>query len=418
MDAQIELPTTTRKDGLVIGAGLSELGTGRISNIPYVSQSFYEREKEIWRKSWLCVGHVDDLQEPGDFFTFDLKVINAPIFVIRGRDGQLRAFYNVCSHRCGRVVGCGSGTSQGHLRGNIVCPYHGWSYDLGGQLRTIREPQLFPGLPAKEKLSLKEIRIDTWCGFVFINLAEDSEEGLDEYMSEVSNSFFRSVAESDWVWGRGFKGIVEANWKDLINIQHESYHVTILHRRTLATVLTPDVARNTVYKRSGISSVYTGPIPSGTDANKLTAVQKVAMQYGDASPRIDAAKSKAAFADSVGLEEYTVFPNLMIGSWRGTLTTHRVWPLGPHRTLWEWDWFFPSEPKNFGELLSREYAAVLTRNTVAEDLIILEYASQGMRSGARAGTYIAADMEASCRALHERLLDKLGLTEEDLHDYA
>lgn len=418
MNPQVELPTTKRKDGFVIGEGLGELGTGGISTIPYVSQSFYEKEKEIWKNSWLCVGQVGDLKRAGDFFTFDLKVVNTPIFVIRGKDARLRAFYNVCSHRCSRLVGLAAGESSGRLPGGIVCRYHGWSYGLDGSLRTIREPQLFPDLPAKQQLGLKQISVDTWCGFIFVNLAKKPESGLEEYMSKVSKSFFALASGSDWIWGRGFKGVVRANWKDLLNIQQESYHVTILHRRTLATVLTPDVARNTVYRDSGISSVYTGPTPSGTDGAKLTAVQKVTMRHGDAPPRVDAATSKAAFAESAGIEEYTVFPNLMIGSWRGTLATMRVWPLGPRRTLWEWDWFFPKKPKNFGEFLSREYAAVLTRNTVAEDWIMVEHASEGMQSGVRDGTYVAADMEASCRALHERLLDKLGLTEADLNDYA
>ena len=115
---------------LELGQGLESLSSNPISTIPFVSDAFFEKEKAIWRDTWLMVGRERDLCEPGHYLTLHLKVINAPIAVTRLKDGSLHAFYNICSHRGSRLLW----DSFGHAE-VISCRFHGWTYALDGRLR-------------------------------------------------------------------------------------------------------------------------------------------------------------------------------------------------------------------------------------------------------------------------------------------
>ena len=99
----------------------------------YRSASFYGAEQEaIWRREWLLAGHVGDLRRPGDYLT--ASVAGEPLLVIRGQDGELRAFSNVCRHRAARVA-----DRAGNCGKALRCPYHGWTYGLDGRLMGVPE---------------------------------------------------------------------------------------------------------------------------------------------------------------------------------------------------------------------------------------------------------------------------------------
>ena len=98
----------------------------------YIEPDAFEIDKQaIFYRTWQCVGHASQVRKAGDYLSF--SVVDEDIAVVRGQDSKLRAFYNVCRHRGHPVVeGAGNCTS-------IVCPYHGWIYDLNGQLSGARE---------------------------------------------------------------------------------------------------------------------------------------------------------------------------------------------------------------------------------------------------------------------------------------
>ncbi len=106
----------------------------------YFNTEMLEMEKDLlFRSHWQLVCHVNDLPEPGDFVTLDC--VGERALVIRGKDGVLRGFHNLCRHRGSRVVAA----EQGNCRNAIVCPFHGWVYNLDGTLRGAAQPEKLPG---------------------------------------------------------------------------------------------------------------------------------------------------------------------------------------------------------------------------------------------------------------------------------
>jgi carnitine monooxygenase subunit len=128
----------------------------------YSSPELLELEKELlFRSCWQLAGHECELPESGDYLTLDVAGERA--LVVRGRDGALRAFHNVCRHRGSRVVA----DERGRCRGAIVCTFHGWAYNLDGTLRGPARPGSFPALDPAE-WSLKPIELELWQGFLFV----------------------------------------------------------------------------------------------------------------------------------------------------------------------------------------------------------------------------------------------------------
>src|SRR5262245_37024280 len=128
----------------------------------YIDPEIYEREKDlIFARAWNFACHKSQVAEPGAYAT--CMVTDQNIVVMRGHDGQLRAFYNVCSHRAHELVkGCG--------KANIItCPYHAWTYHSDGRLRTAIGQKRVDGFEANE-FALRAVKVEEYCDFIFVNL--------------------------------------------------------------------------------------------------------------------------------------------------------------------------------------------------------------------------------------------------------
>ncbi len=127
---------------------------------------FSDEMKRIYFKQWLMVDHVSRIKNPGDYFVFEAE--KESIIVIRGRDNEIRAFYNVCTHRGSRICLDEEGSKK-----LLVCPYHAWSYDLKGRLKAA--PHVGGTNQHKPKgfnfsdHGLKSIKIHIWHDWIFIN---------------------------------------------------------------------------------------------------------------------------------------------------------------------------------------------------------------------------------------------------------
>src|SRR5579871_666690 len=128
----------------------------------YFDDAVYAAEKAaIFSRTWQVVGHRDQVQNPGDFFTIDL--VGERLLIVRGQDGKLRGFYNVCRHRAGPPAeGCGS-------RKLFRCSYHGWTYNLDGSLISATEIEGVEEF-RPEEFALVPVRVEEWFNFVFVNL--------------------------------------------------------------------------------------------------------------------------------------------------------------------------------------------------------------------------------------------------------
>ena len=152
-------------------------GSASIGADCYVDPAFLEVERaEIFRRSWQFLCHEEKLREPGSYVT--ARVQDRGVVAIRGEDGELRAFYNVCKHR-GHEVLAGAGRAR-----QIACPYHGWVYALDGRLHRARHSERIENFDASA-ISLTPVQVEVFCHLVFVNidgeappLADQTEGGL------------------------------------------------------------------------------------------------------------------------------------------------------------------------------------------------------------------------------------------------
>jgi phenylpropionate dioxygenase-like ring-hydroxylating dioxygenase large terminal subunit len=198
-----------------------------VYNHPEMTRLEYAR---ILRPSWQVVCHVSSIPNPGDFATLDLGPDS--VVALRGSNGEVRAFHNVCRHRGARLL-----DGEGHCPKAIVCPYHGWSYRLSGELLGMPMRESFPGLDRGE-FSLKPVRSEQMLGFVFVSLEGDPPP-LAEIWGGISEELAPYRIEEMRPCGPVTVEYWEADWKLAMDNYLESYHVPIGHPG-LNRMFTPD----------------------------------------------------------------------------------------------------------------------------------------------------------------------------------
>ena len=191
----------------------------------YLDADVFEREKEaIFYRHWHYVGHLSQLENAGDYLT--AQIADEAIFVMRGEDGRLRGFYNVCRHRAHQLLQ-GSGRVDA-----IVCPYHAWTYRSDGSLRHARNAHKVPGFD-RRVFCLPQIRVESFCGLVFVNVDNDAEP-LATLTGEVEKALREEVPFIDEL--HPVEGLsasatehIAANWKVVVDNFLECYHCHHAH---------------------------------------------------------------------------------------------------------------------------------------------------------------------------------------------
>ena len=190
----------------------------------YTDPGFFAFEVEsLFRRQWLCLGRVDEIPTPGDFFTLDL--LDEPLLVVRGDDDGVRVLSNVCRHR-NTIVASGSGNAR-----RFVCPYHSWSYHRDGTLD--RAPNATPEqLALLDNCRLECLRSEIWQGFIYVNFDDEASPlgprltALDILLQRYHTDTMHQVFSTQETWA--------TNWKSLIENFMEGYHLSTVHPQTLA----------------------------------------------------------------------------------------------------------------------------------------------------------------------------------------
>ena len=208
-----------------------ELGTGPVSYEDSISPAFYELEREaIFRRAWLNVGRVELLPRNGSYFTKELPFAKTSIIVVRDMQGRVRAFHNICRHRGNKLVWNDNPREEtsGSCR-QFTCKYHGWRYDLEGQLTFVQQESEFFDLDKKE-YGLVPVHCEVWEGFIFVHLAQQPEQSLRDFLGPMIASLegypFDKMTER---WH--YRSEVKANWKIYMDAFQEFYHAPVLHAR-------------------------------------------------------------------------------------------------------------------------------------------------------------------------------------------
>jgi len=344
-------------------------------------QSVFDYEQDAWfAGGWVSVGREEDTLVPGQYFL--RLVAGENIIIVRGHDGELRGFYNVCRHRGSTVVEDESGIVP-----RFQCPYHAWIYDLEGRLKQPRHTELLEDFDPAE-WGLVPVRVESWQGIVYVDLSGTAEP-LADFLGSITTEFERF----DLAALRRARRIdydVKANWKAIIENYQECYHCPGVH---------PQLNRITPYTTGSY-------LPSsGAGMNSFMEVLpqfETLSMTGDADGREP--MPGMTEEDHKRIYYSAVWPNLLFSLHPDYLMLHWVTPLEPGRTLVRCEWYF--EPAEMAKPdFNPDDAIEFWDLTNRQDWHVCELQQQGTKSRAySAGRY--AGMESSVHGFDVMVADR------------
>ena len=188
----------------------------------YTDPGFFALEAQtLFRRTWQIVCHLSDVPEPGDYRTLDL--LDERLVTVRGEDGKVRSFHNVCRHRASRLLD----GAQGACGRRIVCPYHAWSYELDGRLAAIPRWQGFDELDRSD-LGLKPVEQEVWRGFVFVRL-EPGGPSVTAMMAPYAREIDAYRFEDLRPRGKAVLRPRPVNWKNVGDNYADALHIPVAH---------------------------------------------------------------------------------------------------------------------------------------------------------------------------------------------
>jgi phenylpropionate dioxygenase-like ring-hydroxylating dioxygenase large terminal subunit len=340
----------------------------------YTEPQLLAREKDaIFARTWQLVGYREQVAKAGDYFTFDLA--GEPLLVVRGSDGQLRGFYNVCRHRAGPPAeGCGS-------RKVFRCGYHGWTYALDGHLITAPEFEGVKDFDAAQ-FGLRAVRCEEWSGMVFVNLDQQAAPLISALGELPSQAEKFGLAEMRFHLRRDY--VMQCNWKTYIDNYLEGYHLPSVH---------PSLNRELDY------GDYT------TVLFPRHSLQKSAIRAAQDSA--DPAGRRYANASSDDAAEYFwVFPNWMLNCYPDNVSVNMVLPLGPEQTVAIFLWFFPAATLKTDV---PETTVRFSDEIQLEDGNICEVVQRNLRSRSYERGRYSVQQERGLHHFHRLYADTMGL---------
>ena len=357
------------------------------STIPshwYFDADHYQRElRAVWYREWVCVGRGENLEQTGDYFTAEIG--DQGIIVTRSAEG-LRAFHNTCRHRGARICTAETGRFR---NGRIICPYHTWTYSLDGEL--IATPNRHDtGSFEADRLSLYGVHLETWRGFIFVNLAEEPDASLLDQLGSEANNISNWPLEDMRSAHQVIKPIA-SNWKIYWENYTECYHCPRVH---------PSLCRIMPMYKLGTSN--SGDVPGWTraddgDGETWTADGKSTLPLleGLSETERDTIVTFASFTASM----YVV-------AHRDYVRTVRIVPRGPEQLDLVIDWLLPTAYADISEAEIRPIIDFPVQ-VIAEDGEMCELNQKGLHSlRHKHGTLV--EQEYDILDFHNWLRDKLG----------
>lgn len=419
------------------GFGDADLSVDR-----YASAAFHRLEAEkMWPKTWQFVGREEQIPKAGDHLVYD--IVDSSIIVMRGDDGVIRAFHNSCLHR-GRALRMNGGTV-----GQLKCPYHGFTWDLKGKLASMPCTWDFKHLEGRNN-DLPPVRVDSWLGFVFINLDENAQP-LNDYLDALPEHF-RDYAFERSVIVAHVQRRVEANWKVAQEAFMESMHARVTHPQLLTFTADCD-SQYDMYGDNISRSVTPMAVPSthtrgvveplvlhdileesgrmaDSDGSAHTLPEgQTARQYiGELNRRIfgEASGRDLAHATLAELQDailYSIFPNTQIWSGYCGNIVYRVIPDGNNHEscifdvmlLWRHkEGEVPPPPAKLNRLPDDQpFSAAPELGALGpvfdQDMRNLGAMTKGLRASKKGTVSLASYQESRIRHHHETLDKYLGL---------
>lgn len=330
----------------------------------YYEESHYRRElKSIWWDEWVCVGRLSELAETGQFQL--VQIGDQQVFITRDPQGRLRAFHNTCRHRGSVLCETESGTFG---QGRITCPYHAWVYSLEGKL--LRTPRMgeAEGFQA-ENFSLYPVAVDSWAGFVFINLAVKPERELQARLADEEDSLGNWPLQKLALAHRQVHEL-KCNWKVFWENFLECYHCPNIHH---------DLCELVPLYRQGTASMTDLPAdhPLRLDVTGSLLKPGAVTWSGDGSTNLPWFESLSPEEQVVGMTFFNLWPSIFVVAHVDYVRSVRVLPQGPERTRLTVDWLVSPDTLNSEELNIQDLIA-FGNQVVREDARVCELNQKGL----------------------------------------
>ncbi len=347
----------------------------------YHSPALLELEKsELFKTHWQIACHVSDISEPGRFLCFDMCGERA--LIMRSNDMEIRAFLNICRHRGSRLVS----EVQGKCANALVCPFHGWVYNLDGTLRGAARPESFPDLD-KSQLGLKELEMEVWQGFVFVRFKPGPQATVAELLAPIEEeiSAYRTAQHvpTDGIWTEE----TPVNWKSIRDVDNEGYHVPLAHP-----------ALQDLYGSSYVDEPFVDGVSRSDGRFTPTKGRRWAVRnykkFSKPQPHLPEHLHKTWLY-------YGIFPNAVIAVTPETTLFYQEFPLETNKSILRSATYRnPDEDRQ--QRAARYLAARIDRETVEEDIQLTIWSNESMESEAFEGFYLS-NLEYGVRSHHDHL---------------
>lgn len=359
----------------------------------YYDPDQYRRELEsIWWNSWICVARESEWPGTGSYRL--IRIGDQQILIPRAASGDLHAFHNTCRHR-GSLL-CES-TAGEFRQQRIVCPYHAWTYSLEGELvRTPRKPETADFQPGS--YSLYRVALQTWSGFVFINLAEKPGSSLQEELGEETGYVVHWPLADLEIAHREIHTL-NCNWKIFWENFLECYHCPGVHH---------DLCRLVPVYGEGVTSPDDLPAsnPLRAKANASMLAPGSVTWTADGKSRLPWFEGLTPEEQAVGMTFSTLVPSVFIVAHVDYVRSVHVMPLGPEQTQLTVNWLLLPQTLASGKV---DIPALIAfgNQVVKEDARVCELNQKGLHS-LRHGHGILAPQEYDVLAFDNWVLSRLG----------
>jgi Rieske 2Fe-2S family protein len=366
-------------------------GSSLIPTLPgssYVDPAVFDAECErIFEDMWFCAARESDLPKPGSFRT--VQIGRESILISRTRRGEVRAFYNVCRHRGARICT----EESGERARSFQCPYHAWTYDFEGKL--IAAPNLTK-MPDIDRVDygLKTVHVRSWLGYVWVSLAEappSFEETVQgavvDRLGTLDNIAGYDIANLSV--GRRIVYDVAANWKLIVENFMECYHCATIHPEL--TEVLPEFA-------DGLAAQYfvNHGAEFGDDINGFTIDGSEGFGV---IPGLDEDRDRKYYA-------ITIRPQVFVNLVPDHVIFHRMYPMGPDRTVVECDWLYLPDVVESGRDVTA--SVELFHRVNQQDFEACERTQPAMSSKLYAAGGVLVPSEHHISEFHEWVTAKIG----------
>lgn len=347
----------------------------------YHSDALLELEKQhVFREHWQIACHVSDVPEPGNYITMD--VVGERALILRDQDGTVRGFHNICRHRGSRVVADDKGT----CRNALVCPFHGWVYNLDGTLRGAARPRSFPPLD-KQEFGLIALDIEVWMGFVFIRFAPGPQPSVAELMQPFAAELSEYKTQDMVAAGNLWTQTSPVNWKSVRDVDNEGYHVAMAHPAL------QDLYGSTYYDEPFVNGLCRSFATYNPHAGRRWSVRNYVRIAPEATHLPQHLRKAWIY--------YGIFANAVIAVTPEAVQFYQEFPLSTGQTMLRGG-VYRHRDESRRERAARYLAQRIDRDTQAEDVQLTIWSNESMTSKAFNGFYLS-DLEYGVRTHHDHL---------------